>query len=84
MNVADRVTVYLDLNHWYALGAAKAGSPRWPEHIDVLQLLTELVDEGKLALPLSSVHYMELAEYPRDNQREEAANVLRFCPGSEP
>jgi hypothetical protein len=68
--------VYLDINHWYALGEAMAGRPRQPEHVDVLRKLTSMVDQGQLMLPLSAVHYMELSENPRDPQREEAANVM--------
>jgi hypothetical protein len=69
-------TVYLDLNHWYILGEAMAGRPRQPEHVDVLQELTGQVEQGRLMFPLSAVHYMELAENPRDRQREEASNVM--------
>jgi hypothetical protein len=68
--------VYLDLNHWYILGEAMAGRPRRPEHVDVLQELTEQVEQGLLMFPLSAVHHIELAENPRDHQREEAANVM--------
>jgi hypothetical protein len=76
MNAPESRTVYLDLNHWYALGAAKAGHPQQSDHVDVLQVLMASVAEGTLAFPLSSVHYMELAENPRDHHREEAANVM--------
>jgi hypothetical protein len=66
----------LDLNHWYALGEAMAGHPREPEHLDVLRQLIKCVEQGQLMFPLSSVHYIELAENPRDRHREEAANVM--------
>lgn len=69
-------TVYLDLNHWYALGEAMAGHPRQAGDADVLRMLAKLVNQGQLAFPLSAVHYMELAENPRDHQREEAAKVM--------
>ncbi len=69
-------TVYLDLNHWYMLGEAMAGHPRQPDHVDVLRALTDHVKQGRLMFPLSAVHYFELAENPRDHQREEAANVM--------
>jgi len=70
------LTVYLDLNHWYMLGAALAGNPRQPEHTGILKQLTHGVEQGRLMLPLSTVHYMELSENPRDHQREEAAKVM--------
>lgn len=68
--------VYLDLNHWYALGDALAGSPIHPDHISVLQQLRGLVERGEVAFPLSSVHYMELTENPRDDHRERAADAM--------
>lgn len=76
MEISARRTVYLDLNHWYALGEAIAGHPRQPEHVDVLHQLMEYVEQDRLTFPLSAVHYMELAENPRDHQREEAAKVM--------
>lgn len=69
-------TVYLDLNHWYALGDAMAGCPQQPDHLPLLQQLTGLVDEGKVSFPLSAVHYMELSENPRDEQRRRAASAM--------
>ena len=71
-----RRAVYLDINHWYALGEALAGHPKQPEHLDVLRQLTEFVEQGQLMFPLSAVHYIELSENPRDHQRGEAANVM--------
>ena len=68
--------MYLDINHWYALGEAMAAHPRQPEHMDVLRLLVNMVEQGQLMLPLSAIHYMELSENPRDHQRQEAANVM--------
>jgi hypothetical protein len=71
-----RRTVYLDLNHWYALGDAMAGHPQRPEHLDLLRRLSALVEQGQLMFPLSAVHYMELSENPRDEYRQRAANVM--------
>jgi hypothetical protein len=71
-----RRTVYLDLNHWYALGDAMAGHPQQPEHLDLLGKLTMLVEQGQIMIPLSSVHYMELSENPRDEHRKRAADVM--------
>ncbi|MFI5588136.1 hypothetical protein ACIA5G_23995 [Amycolatopsis sp. NPDC051758] len=69
-------TIYLDLNHWYSLGAALAGHPDDPQHVVVLTELTRRVEAGELVFPLSSVHYMELAENPRDHMRDEAASAM--------
>jgi hypothetical protein len=69
-------TVYLDLNHWYVLGDALAGHPLQPEHLDLVGQLTTLVEQGQIMFPLSSVHYMELSENPRDEYRKRAADVM--------
>jgi hypothetical protein len=69
-------TVYLDINHWYALGEAMAGHPRKLEHVGVLRQLTQQVEQGRITIPLSAVNYMELSENPRDHHREEAAEVM--------
>lgn len=69
-------TLYLDLNHWYALGRAMAGHADRPEHVAIIRTLREQAEQGQLMLPLSAVHYMELAENPRDHQRKEAADVM--------
>jgi hypothetical protein len=71
-----RRVVYLDTNHWYALGRAMAGHPDQPEHVDILGMLADQLGQGQLIFPLSAVHYMELAENPRDHQRQEAADVM--------
>lgn len=69
-------TVYIDINHWYALGRADAGTPDTPEDAIVLRKLQEEVDAGRLVIPLSSVTYMELTENPRDHQRKPTADVM--------
>jgi hypothetical protein len=69
-------TVYIDINHWYALGRADAGNPDTPEDAIVLRKLQEEVDAGRLVIPLSSVTYTELTENPRDHQREPTADVM--------
>jgi hypothetical protein len=68
--------IYLDINHWYALGEAMAGHPRQHEHKDLLLQLAKCVEQGDLIFPLSAVHYIELSENPRDHHRKEAANVM--------
>jgi hypothetical protein len=68
--------VYLDLNHWYALGEANAGTPRSEKDPEVLKLLRALVNRNLIILPLSTVHYMELTENPRDDMRQQVAPVM--------
>lgn len=58
------------------LGEALAGHPRQPEHVEVLRQLAGQVELGRIMFPLSAVHYMELAENPREHQRQEAARVM--------
>lgn len=76
MEPSGRRTVYLDINHWYALGEAMVGRPQKPEHVDVLRQLVCLVEQGQIMIPLSAVNYIELSENPRDHQREEAAQAM--------
>lgn len=68
--------VYLDINHWHALAEAAGGHPRNKADPAVLTQLTQLVDKGVIALPLSGFHYMELAEYPNDAKRAATARVM--------
>ncbi|MFJ1602570.1 hypothetical protein ACIOHS_04240 [Streptomyces sp. NPDC088253] len=76
METKTRRSVYLDLNHWYALGEALANTPQDPGHKHALNLLVRLVEQGEIILPLSTVTYMELAENPRDHIREKAAKAM--------
>jgi hypothetical protein len=76
VKTTGRRTVYLDINHWYALGEAMAGHPHKPEHVDVLHQLVRLVEQGRIMIPLSAVNYIELSENPRDHQREGAAKAM--------
>jgi hypothetical protein len=69
-------TVYLDINHWYALGQAAQGNPDKPEHAKLLTALQGEVDAGRLVIALSSVTYEELTENSRDRFREPAAEVM--------
>ncbi|MEV7977253.1 hypothetical protein [Streptomyces sp. NPDC086519] len=68
--------VYLDLNHWYALGDALAGAPQNPDHVTALKQFQGHVERGEVMFPLSAVHYMELTENPRDAHRERAADAM--------
>jgi len=76
MPTSGAQVVYLDLGLWYALGEANAGHPRQATHTDILAKLAAHAQSGDLRFPLSAVHYMELTENPRDNQRQEAARVM--------
>ena len=69
-------TVYLDINHWYALGRAGQANPDSPENTALVTALQDEVDAGRLVLPLSRVSYEELTENPRDQLREPTAEVM--------
>jgi hypothetical protein len=79
--ISTPVSIYLDLNHWYALGETAFGHPVVATNSHVLAMLKNLVERNRLILPLSSVHYMELTENPRDKQRNEAATVMASLSG---
>jgi hypothetical protein len=78
MSSSYPLVVYLDMNHWYALGAALAGHPDQLGHALILTKLEDQVAQGRLVFPLSSVHYMELTENPRDQLRREAADAMQL------
>lgn len=68
--------VYLDMNHWYALGRASAGEPERPSDPEVLERLRMLRRDGRVVVPLSAIHYSELRENPRDRFTAEAGAVM--------
>lgn len=70
------LVVYLDTNHWYALGRANAGIRDLPTDRELLERLRMLRREGRIVLPLSAVHYSELWENPRDRLTAEATEVM--------
>ena len=69
-------SVYIDINHWYALARADGGRPDKPEHAAILRTLQAEVEAGRVVIPLSSVTYTELTENPRDQLRQAAAGVM--------
>ena len=72
----EPVAVYLDTNHWYALGRANAGRRDLPTDGELLERLRMLRHEGRIVVPLSAVHYSELWENPRDRLTAEATEVM--------
>jgi hypothetical protein len=73
----DRRIIYLDLNHWYMLAEAKQKSDSsQPGAVKALERLRELRAAQRIVLPLSSVHYMEVTENPRDHLRHAVAEVM--------
>lgn len=70
------IAVYLDTNHWYDLGKVLAGRSDDDTDKALLSRLRQLVEEKKIFLPLSAIHYMELRENPRDRLTSEAADAM--------
>lgn len=70
------IAIYLDTNHWYELGKVLSGRSNDETAQSLLDRLRQLVEEKKIFLPLSAVHYMELRENPRDRQTSEAADAM--------
>jgi hypothetical protein len=68
--------IYLDLNHWYTLGRAIDGEGD-ASSLEVYARLRDFVEGGRIQLPLSSIHYMELTENPNDKQRRQAGLAMR-------
>jgi hypothetical protein len=64
--------VYIDLNHWIGLAKArKAGE------LGLEQRIAKLVHAGKIVVPLSAVHVLEVASILGAQQRQDIADVLR-------
>lgn len=70
------LVLYLDMNHWYALGRAVSGRPDNTVDHDLLMTLRVLRAAGTILLPLSAIHYMELRENHRDRLTTEAADAM--------
>ncbi|MDA8358106.1 MAG: hypothetical protein M0Z95_17845 [Actinomycetota bacterium] len=73
---ARPLVVYLDMNHWYALGKAMARRSASAVDADLLAKLRALRAAGAVVLPLFAIHYMELRENPRDRLTTEAADAM--------
>ena len=50
--------VYLDMNHWYAVGRASAGEPERPSDPEVLERLRMLRRDGRVVDPEGSKNSM--------------------------
>lgn len=72
-----KLAIYLDLNHWYALDEANQNLPRTQSDAQtVLTRLRELRQQDKILLPLSSIHYTEVRENPRELRRTSVAAIM--------
>ncbi|WP_146758850.1 hypothetical protein [Micromonospora noduli] len=72
----NRPVVYLDQNHWIDLARYCTGSSQISEdRARVCRRITELVEAGKIILPVSGAHLVEIAK-KGDRQRRDVAQVM--------
>ncbi len=77
LQVYKRPTVvYLDQNFWIDLSRARLGLPVADEFRVAFQLLAKGVADGRLVVPLSSTHYLELSKVTDVGRRHEVATTM--------
>ncbi|WP_158819905.1 hypothetical protein [Granulicella sp. S156] len=73
---ADRLIVYLDLNHWIGLSKALAGHPQGAMHRDVLEACRHARSTRRALFVLSGTVYAEAQNIKDPRQRRSLANVI--------
>jgi hypothetical protein len=73
---ADRLIVYLDLNHWIGLSQTLAGHPQGAMHSDVLEACRAARSAGKALFVLSGTVYAEAQKIKDPKQRRRLADVI--------
>lgn len=68
--------VYLDQNHWSNLVKAELGHPALTSLKPVLEFVRNIVKEGRVIFPYSSLHLMETISYDDKNKRKKLADLL--------
>ena len=68
--------IYLDLCHWIALLQAETGQNDQRRYSPALNKLNHLVDSGRVIVPLSGEHLMEVAKIGHPEQREPLARLM--------
>lgn len=67
--LAGRIVVYLDQNMWSTLAAARHGHrPVSKKDATAAALLTQLVEQRQIVLPLSSSHFLETGRHLGPNR----------------
>ena len=80
--LAGRVIVYLDQNLWSRLAAARhAHRPVAPNEAAAAHRLSELVDQGRVVLPVSSSHFLETVRHRGPGRLPLASTLLELCRG---
>jgi hypothetical protein len=73
---ADKLVVYLDLNHWIGLSQALAGHPKGAAHDEVLKACRVARSTGKALFVLSGTIYAEVQTIKDPMQRQRLAEVM--------
>jgi hypothetical protein len=67
---------YVDLNHWVGLAKARLGQTDAGSYVELLAELRTAVAAGRIVMPLSSTHYMELSRIASAERRAKLALVM--------
>jgi hypothetical protein len=73
---ADKLIVYLDLNHWIGLSQSLAGHPKGAAYGDVLTACRSARSAGRALFVLSGTIYAEVQKIKDPNQRHRLAEVM--------
>ena len=73
---ADKLVVYLDLNHWIGLSQALAGHPKGAANGTVLEACRAARSAGKALFVLSGTIYAEVQKIRDPMQRRRLAEVM--------
>ncbi len=73
---ADKILIYLDLNHWISLAQAALGHPQGTRHLKILEACRGAKATGRVHFALSSTHYQELNKIKNPTQRRTVADVV--------
>ncbi len=75
----DKPLVYLDMNHWIYLAQAATGHANGGRYQQALDALRQAAE--RVAIPLASVHYMEIEGNRDARQRSDLATLLEELSG---
>src|ERR1035441_9975426 len=73
---ADKLVVYLDLNHWIGLSQALAGHPKGAAHGTVLEACRAARSAGRALFVLSATIYAEMQKIKDPMQRRRLAEIM--------
>ncbi len=73
---ADKLLVYLDLNHWIGLSQALVGHRQGASHIATLEACRAARASGRVIFVLSGTAYIEVQRIKHPDQRRRLAEVV--------